>query len=308
MDHIDLTLHTQFHHSTWIGTGKKFSDSLPQAVYDKKQEILKIPDPFLTKLPTPTILIHHFIHHPLPLQSSSLSFHQTGEWFSINTPLTCPEVLLTRPIPPERVLKNLNIAIGQMWFDGATSIVDPRFNNGTERFPLWVLSLWKEMQKTIEHQKLWKSLIQWLDSITHPEDITTQAKDLINSLPWNKPLHSGGVTTLEFASFLGVSWLSDNQINMMVKALQKQMKTEEGARGVLIEPLVLPWELVSVGKGWTDPLTSPYLSRLANQIEGGITTVWFPMNVNNNHWIAGRVDFEDCTFTFGELRPHGEEY
>ena len=301
MDPIDLTLEIQFHDSTWIGTGRQFSDSLPQVVHDKKQEILKVPDPFLTQLPTPTILIHNFIHYPLPLQSSSLSFHQTTEWFSTDTPLTYPEVLLTRPIPPEKVLKNLDMAVGQMWFDGATSIVDPRFNNGTDRFPLWVLSLWKEIQKTIEHQKLWNSSIHWLESITHPKDIVIQGRDLIKNLPWNQPLCSGGATTLEFAGFLGVSWLSDTQIDMMIKVLQNRMKTEEHTEGVLIEPLAFFWELRSIGKGWTDPLTSPYLSRLANQIQDGITTIWFPMNINNNHWIAGRLDFEDCTFAFGEL-------
>ena len=26
MDPVDLTLHVEFHHSTWIGTGKQFSD------------------------------------------------------------------------------------------------------------------------------------------------------------------------------------------------------------------------------------------------------------------------------------------
>ena len=42
MDLIDLTTDTEFDHSTWIGTGKEFSSSLPQVVYDKKREILKV--------------------------------------------------------------------------------------------------------------------------------------------------------------------------------------------------------------------------------------------------------------------------
>ena len=43
MDPIDLTTDAQFNHSTWIGTGKTFSNSLPQAVYDRKGEVLKNP-------------------------------------------------------------------------------------------------------------------------------------------------------------------------------------------------------------------------------------------------------------------------
>ena len=301
MDPIDLTTDAQFNHSTWIGTGKTFSNSLPQAVYDKKREVLKIPNQFPTQLPTSVTLVHEFICHPLPLQSSSLSFHQTTEWFSTSTPLTYPGLLLTRPIPPEKVLENLEKAIGQMWFDGASSIVDPRFNNGTERFPLWVLSLWVDMKKVVEHQKRWKLAVRWLELTTYPEGIVIQAKRLIERLSWNEPLHFSGASTLEFAGFLGVSWLSDTQIDMMVNVLQNRMKTEEHIGGVLIEPLTLSWELASVGKGWNKPLVSLYLSRLADQIEAGITTIWFPICVNENHWIAGRVDFKNYTFALSCL-------
>lgn len=168
MGTIDLTANVPFDPSTWIGVGKTFSDSLPNEVYNKKREILKIPDTFRTRLPTPTSLINDFIEYPLPLQSGNFSFHQTGDWFSTAVPRTPPEILLTRRIPPARVLKELDSAFGQMWFDGAASIVDPQFKNGNERFPLWVLSLWREMEKTIQHQKLWRSSVRWLELITHP--------------------------------------------------------------------------------------------------------------------------------------------
>lgn len=217
---IDLTTDTKFHSSTWIGTGRRFSNSLPQAVYQKKREILKVPESFLTQFPSSVTLIYEFINHPLPPQSCGLSFHQASEWFSTEASLTHPEVLLSRPIPPRNVLEDLNAAIGQMWFDGVFSIVDPWFNSGMERFSLWVLSLWGEMQKMVKNQKQWKSSVHWLELVTHPQDIADQAKNLIEKLPWNCSLRSGGASTLEFVGFLGVSWLSDTQINMMVGMLQ----------------------------------------------------------------------------------------
>ena len=235
---VNLTIDTQFLHSTWIRAGKEFSRHLPLVVYDKKQEILKIPHCFLAQLPIPVTLVYEFINHSFPLQSSNLSFHQLSRWFSTEVPLTYPGVLLTRPIPPAKVLKDLDTAIGQVWFDGASSIVDLQFNNGTERFPLWVLSLWQEMEKMVENQRWWKSSIHQLELKTHPQGITVQAKNLIEKLSWNGPL-SGGVSTLEFAGFLGVSWLSDTQINMMVDVLQNQMKTQEYAEGTLLESLAL---------------------------------------------------------------------
>lgn len=300
MDPIDLTTGIQFIHLTWIGTGKRFSTTLPLEVYDKKREILKVPDTFPTQFPTSVALVHEFVHHRFPPQSSGLSFHPMIKWFSMEMPVTSPEVLLTRPIPPEEVLKNLDAAIGQMWFDGLSSIVDPRFNNHSERFPLWVLSLWKEAQKLVRNQKRWKSSVCWLELPAHRHDIAIQAKSLIEGLPWNKLL-SGGSSTLDFADILGVSWLSDTQINMMVDVLQDRMQTEQHTKGAHIEPLTLAWELESIGNGWKDPLASSYLSRLEDMIQAGTTAIWFPINVNNNHWIAGRVDFENSTFEFGEL-------
>lgn len=295
----DLTAKTQFHHSTWITAGRVFSTSLPQVVYDKKRELFRVPDLFLTHFPTSVTLVHEFINHPLPLQSSSLSFHQDMEWFSTRAPLTNPEILLTRTIPPEKVLKNLEKVAGQMWFDGASSVMDPRFNNGTKSFPLWVLSLWGEMRRMVEDQKRWKSSVHWLGLKTHPKGIATDASSLIERLPWNKPLHFGGASTLQFADFLGVSWLSDTQIDMMVSVLGGRMNTERHMKGALIEPLVFAWELASVGNGWKEPLTSPYLSRLADEVQAGTKTIWFPIHVSGCHWVAGRMDFENHTFAFG---------
>ena len=56
----------------------------------------------------------------------------------------------TLEIPPAKVLEGLDGAIGQIWLDGGRSITDPRFNDGTERFPLWALSLWNEVKRLIE--------------------------------------------------------------------------------------------------------------------------------------------------------------
>lgn len=300
MDPIDLTQDVRFCHSTWIGAGKVFSDSLPDGVNDKKQEIFAIPNHFRAQLPTATALVHEFISHPLPLQSSGLSFHQTNGWFSDDAALTPPNILLNRPIPPADVLKNLNEAAGQMWFDGAVSIVDPRFNDGTERFPLWILTLWNEVATMIQHQKQWSLSVRWLGLVAHHKDIVAQAKNLVGMLSWNGPLGPGGKTTLELASFLGVSWLSDTQVDMMVEVLQSRLVTEEYTEHTLVEPLAFSLELRNIGKGWKALEASPYLSRLASQIQDGVTAIWFPINLSNVHWIAGKVDFESHTFEFGE--------
>lgn len=300
MDPIDIDTDTPFHPSAWIGVGKEFSNLLPPEVLNEKEKILKIPETFDNPLPPPTTPVLDFIRHDLPFQSGALNFHFTTEWFSNDDPDTDPATLLTRSVPPRSVLKDLDAAVGQVWLDGGRSLVDPRFNNGTERFPFWVLSLWNKAQESIRCQNEWRKSVRWLNSITCPGDIISRAKGVVGRLSWNEPLCLRGATSLDLTGFLGTRWLSDTQINMMIESLHKRMEAEEHTGGTIIESVVFSQEITLVARRLKEP-TSKYLSRLAGRIrETQVKTLWFPIHVNNSHWIAGRVDFERCAFAFGK--------
>ena len=299
MDPIDLTVDLPFHPSAWIGVGRRYSNLLPQEVLDAERDALKIPGTFRNRLPPPEARIHDFISFTLPFQSGALVFHAPAQWFSHDTPNTDPNILLTRSVPPANVLEDLEKIFGQTWLDGGHSIVDPRFNNQNERFPLWALSFWKELQKTIECQDEWKKSVRWLNSMTHPMEIIEQVRGLVRRLAWNTPLCLAGATSLDLAGFLGTSWLSDTQMNMMVDVLRKRMEVEECARGIIIEPMEFSWEIVLVAKDKKEPM-SPYLSRLADQIKrGSVRALWFPIHINDSHWVTGKIDLERRTFAFG---------
>ena len=304
MDPIDLTTDSPFHPSVWIGVGEKFSDLLPPEVLGAKQKILDIPEEFRSHLPPPTITVHDFIHWNLPFQSGGLSFYVPTEWFSDDDPHADPRILFTRSIPPTKVLEDLDTAIGQVWLDGGHSIIDPRFSDATERFPFWALSLWKEAQELIECQRKWRKSVEWLGLMTHPAETVARVTGIIGKIPWNEPLHLRGATSLDLTGFLGVSWLSDTQIDMMIDALQERMKAEKRTEGIMVETAVFSHEITLVAGGTKQP-TSKYLSRLAGQIRTTHTKIlWFPIYVNDSHWIAGRVDFERHAFAFGESRMH----
>jgi len=302
MGTIDLTTNFPFNPSVWIGIGKEFSDSLPQEVHDAKQKTLEIPKDFLDHLPRSTIGVHDFICWNPPFQSGSPSLHVTTEWFSNDNPRTDPNILITRSIPSTKVLEDLDIAVGQVWLDGGHSIVDPRFNDGTERFPFWALSLWKEVEKLIEYRGKWEKSVHWLDSVTHPVEMIAQTKDIIGRISWNEPLCSRGATSIDLTGFLGVSWLSDTQIDMMIDTLQERMKAEEHTEGSIVETVAFSHEMVLVAGGMKEP-TSKYLSRVTDHIRRTHAKIlWFPIYVNDSHWITGRVDFQRRAFAFGELR------
>ena len=136
--------------------------------------------------------------------------------------------------------------------------------------------------------------------MTHPAEIITQVKGIIGRVSWDKPLRLGGATSLDLIGFLGTPWLSDTQVDMMIDTLLERMKVHEYIEGAIIKSVVFSQEIMLVARGKKEP-TSRYLSMLMNQIQRThIKTLWFPIHVNNSHWIAGRVDFERCAFAFGE--------
>lgn len=300
MDFINLAADSPFHPLVWIGVGKRFSHSLPPEVLDEKQRILEIPETFCNRLPPSIISVQNFLDWNLPPQSGNVDIHVTAEWFSNDGPRTDPNVLITRPIPPPEVLGTLDAALGQKWLDGNHSIIDPRFNDGAERFPLWALSLWKEVEKLIQCQGKWRRSVRWLELMAHPAEIVARANDIVGRISWNKPLRSRGATSLDLTGFLSVSWLSDTQIDMMIDTLQERMKDEKHAEGTIVAPVAFAHEIVSVAGGMKKT-TSKYLSRVADQVrETRAKILWFPIYVNTSHWITGRVDFERRTFAFGE--------
>ena len=129
------------------------------------------------------------------------------------------------------ILKAFDTAAGQVWMEGHRSVVDPRFNNGEHRFPLWVLSLWNKARKLVQCQDQWRRSVRWLDSLTdHPAEVVARPRSIIGRLSWNTPLCSRGANSLALAGFLGASWLSDIQINMMIDTLRELTNEDRGSR------------------------------------------------------------------------------
>jgi hypothetical protein len=110
---------------------------------------------------------------------------------------------MDRPGPPLSFLANLEKDLGQAWFDGAKSIVDHRFNNSMDCFPLWVVAFWRMLSDIVRMQTTWRRGYQWLDNEEKKtRDPTTmesirKARERLASLGWNVRLayQRGAVTT-----------------------------------------------------------------------------------------------------------------
>ena len=64
-------------------------------------------------LQPPTAYVRDFTGLGLPIQSDSLNFHATTEWFSDDTPRADPNIVLTWSIPSRKIPETLEAAVGQ---------------------------------------------------------------------------------------------------------------------------------------------------------------------------------------------------
>lgn len=298
-----------FTRADWIGTGKTFTFDLPQHVLAEKQRQLNLPESYSTHFPPPTVPVAQFIELKLPIQSTEIIMTSTALWFSKEPARDNIQIIFNRPIPSAEFLTNLDGALGQEWLDGAQSIVDCRYNDGRERFPLWTMSLWKKMGDLVKQQSLWKRGFHWLHvekTKSKHENMSYQismAEEALASLGWNVALHyqRGAVSSSILSSFLSTAWLNDEHINMMLEELATTLaKIPILASQTIIAPLAFTVEINATAKNKSyTKQNAGLLYKYQQRIAAGIRRIYFPINVNGNHWIAGIVDIENRFVGYG---------
>jgi hypothetical protein len=253
---LDLVNIPSFVKSEWIAISKKYPiTDTPLEIVWARAKLLKIPEMQAGHLPSPNIPITQFLQIKFPPQSSEIITVKPQARFSNDTPTTDIELLMERPIPPQKFLLKLEGAMGQAWFDGAKSVLDTRFNNSQDHLPLWVISFWKTVVDIVAKQNWWKKCLKWLNNEEgKTTDLLTiqavgEAKRLLASIGWRQtlPYSQKTVTTIELTSLLSIAWLSDDHINMMVEELSIQLAASDPdlAKRVIIAPLAFSAKLES---------------------------------------------------------------
>lgn len=308
---LDLVNVPPFIDKHWIKAGKQYPKDPPHEVRWARDDKLKIPELHLQKLPAQNLPVSQFLRHDLPPLSAEIITTKARSWFNPDMPITDTTILLKRPIPPPGFLLDLEKEFGQAWFDGARSIVDHRFNNSTERFPLWVLTYWKKLSETLAIQSTWRKSCQWLDNEEKKTrhlptiDAISATRQILTSLGWNLRLTylCGAVKSAHLAKLLGTTWLNDDHISMMMEDLSKEVESDPGlAKKVIIGTLCFSQQLLNV-KGEYTRKSAPILCSYEKRIKSNDTEeLYFPIHVNTNHWIAGLVNFKNKTISFGKFR------
>jgi len=299
-----------FKESEWIGVGQKYQD-VPPEVSDECNRVLWVPElHFKQNFPAFDTNVTQFIGLKFPEFSNRTPKMKISTWFSKDTPTTDPECLRMRHVPPKRVLTQLLSAFGQEWLDGAKSIVDPRFNDGRDRLPLWTIRFWKKMADVISERDKWAKSYQWLEKQrgTKHEETKVAVEEVLQALGtihWRKKLKycRGTVDTRCLTTLLGNGWLSDNHINMMMEEHSHAVEEDASLKDqVIVAPVEFSEEIRNNGrnrvyerKGGAGLLWK-YEKRIK---EKGIEELLFPVHVNGNHWVAAFVDFKNGKIGYG---------
>lgn len=299
-----------FNHNDWISRGKKYPiKNTPKQISRAKRDLLIIPSSHRQHIPAIDLPINSFLKLQLPQPSSQIILIKPKFWFSNNRPTTNVECLMTRPIPSEDFLKKLEEQLGQSWFDGMESITDPRYNDGKDRFPFWIISFWKELSNVTKKQLGWKKSKAWLDEQAKDTDPVlgeslAAAADLFNTLGWDTelPYLRGIPTTFTLSLILTWEWLTDDHIDIMMEDLAYRVSLDpELAEKVIVAPLAFSEAIKKSPKGGYTKEKTPLLYLYEKKIrEGKIEKLYYPMHIHGNHWIAGVIDFKRKVFGFGE--------
>ncbi|KAJ7433925.1 hypothetical protein B0H11DRAFT_1758325 [Mycena galericulata] len=297
----------------FIGQQKKFpsgdaDDPQSRGARAALAQVLAVPND-ITHQPHADLPIAEFVALELPEQSRAFVLTKPRAWYSPDLPTTDIACLMSRPIPPMDFLANLEKEAGQAWFDGCQSILDPRYNDGCDRFPLWVVTFWKDMGSLWRAQWTWQTSVGWVDGQLQKEDLAecdrealTVTKGLFETMGWNTKIW-GDWTHLDLAKILSWQWLSDDHIDMLMTDLSSRVAADpELAKTVLVAPLAFSEALKrAANKNYTKE-DAPLLARYEAHIKKyGFKRLYFPNHINKNHWIAGRIDFDRKLIGTGQL-------
>jgi hypothetical protein len=294
-----------FDPSLWIGHQKKYKD-VPLHVSNALTQLRQIPEAILSLLPQPEVPILDFISLKLPRQSAELVMVKIDKCFSSEAPQMDIQTFLHRSIPPKSFITAVENSLGQAWFDGKVSFVDPRFVGSDNRLSFWVPTYWRRMDSIIEAKKRWQEARVWLQTestkTNHPSQLPSE-RELFASIGWNVPLAKGpGMTTGTLAQFLSNWWLDQEAMELMITHLQKRLAEDPIRRK---KAMIASCQFFSVVEDaasknrYDDKTISSALRNIEVRVKNEtLSYLYFPF-FGNHHEIAVYINFEERKIGYG---------
>ncbi|KAF5384382.1 hypothetical protein D9615_003130 [Tricholomella constricta] len=300
-----------FIEAEWIGVGKKYPRNTPGFIARALNRLLSIPPTFCDKFPLRESPVSMLLSYPIPSQSDEFLFVGALKWFSHKPPSVNPRSLLNQWMPSSHELKQLRKAVGQAWFDGHYSIVN-LLDPDSECLPFWCISFWDLLLKIREGQEMLKKAWKWCGKEMEKMrkngdydavDTLEQVKERFGRLAWDAGMdfEKGMVKTLGLSHLLGPEQLTDSDLNMMVQVLTERLPPDSK---FVIASLTLTYDILNIDtkmKLAKNKYDRTVLKRYENLVKTkGIQAIFFPLHVDTNHWIVGKIDFQSDTVSYGD--------
>ncbi|KAJ7673253.1 hypothetical protein DFH06DRAFT_1292967 [Mycena polygramma] len=285
---VDVDSDHVFIPAEWIGIGKRFGD-VPFHVSDACRSAREIPSTFACNLPSRDMTVSEFLRVRLPriLKDTARFSRRTSDWFSPDVPNCKPDALLATVIPPLSFVRDLEQGVSQAWLNGTKSLVHPTDKN--IRLPLWSIPFFRKIIDLRDAQEKWAQSKAWLP---------TDALYLLDQVEWDSTHPGAPDGQADWTRLIDNEWLSGGNIDSMIHHVQTRLSENPVLESsTMVAPLSFQ---KSITKFATEGTQKVFLRRFVDAIKSGKTTLYFPLHVDNNHWIAFKIDFARKTFCYGD--------
>jgi len=251
------------------------------------------------------------------MQSSGFNTFPMQAWFSCKEPSAVSHKdtfknVMQRTIPSRDFINKLDQELGQQWLDGKRSIVDPRYNH--VRYPLWVLTIWREISLLINKQKDWREAYTFIAQAIKGDVLVSQVypdvESFLGSRGWNSEIKHGGFkfTSYTFAQLLCKQQLCDDVTQAMISVLQQRLKDSQERyphHVIAASRFYMVLRIAAEKKRLKKNKLPSTLKATEDQVHQDPDMVlWFPV-LHSGHEVAVRVDFRLKEIHYGEFCNNG---
>lgn len=238
-----------------------------------------------------------------------------------------PTTILAIQIPPKAFVEKLADELAREVEEGGViSIACPHAARASQNlFPLWIVTYWLELHEMMHDVVLpWRkatgllSQRRGLAELKGARTFVSAADEAIEALskvPWEgklKGIKQNTSTTMSLHRYLTDKWLSDDNIDQMMRAVQRKVELDgqsqvEIAGIPFVHYLMKGYRTCGAGdspKGKHQYQTAREWKSLRNAGEEFATGAKHEfatvINVNDNHWVAVVLDFQTLEIHYGD--------
>lgn len=269
-------------------------------------------------LPSPSLSVLEFLEFGLPLISSSKVLAPAKFFSNLDPAIMGTDLLRGMVVPSDETVVALAEVCKSAVKSGAKSVLSLHIQSAPDkRLPLWVIPYWTEVSSL---RKTWRT--PWIvaedylstrqqrwkgKNATASHRIIDEVYDALSTLPWAGKLKgfSNDDPIYTLSTYATHHWLSDAHEDQMLDLLRTEIKFDSTRRSVIIENLefsnMLDKAYDERGTNYETSRRFEHLRQLGISLGSGTyKQLAYLMNVNNNHWVAAVLDFDESRILYGD--------